>query len=412
LGIINMKRKLSTTLIAVILGLAGSTGTAKASEAEDKTAVCAGCHGPGGQSEVPANPILAGQQARYLAGALQAYLSGARENSIMKTMAERLSAQDIEDIAAYYAAQPRKQSQARATGDAAAGESKVAICAGCHGTGGHSEIPENPSLAGQHAVYLAKALQAYKAGERNNPVMSPMVSALSTQDIEDIAAYYAAQPAEPQSVAAAPSAAEPGADSPEARAAVCAGCHGAGGHSAVPDNPILAGQHADYLVIALKAYANGGRVHGIMKTMAERLSARDIEAIAAYYGKQTPGQSEAQVSGDAAAGADKTATCIGCHGPEGHSAIPVNPRLAGQHAVYLGKALRAYRSGGRSSTVMQAMVASLSEQDIEDIAAYYATQSPTPGAESGATATPEAAAGEAISTGPKTGPKDAGALPR
>lgn len=166
---------------------------------EDKVAVCTGCHGPQGHSQVPENPILAAQHPAYLESALQAYVSGERDYGIMKTLAGRLTAEDARAISAYFAAQPPARSQAKAPGDAARGEARTAVCATCHGPGGNSVIPANPNLAGQHATYLSNALMAYKSGRRSNPIMASMVAALSEQDIEDIAAYYAAQPIQPSS---------------------------------------------------------------------------------------------------------------------------------------------------------------------------------------------------------------------
>ena len=186
-----MNSKLSVTTLALAIWLLGPI--AMADEAEDKVALCAGCHGANGHSQVPDNPILAGQHPDYLAGALQAYASGARDYAIMTTLAGRLNPEDIKAISAYYGAQPPTQSQARAPGDAARGETLTAVCSACHGQGGHSAIPANPTLAGQHARYLSVALTAYKTGGRSNPVMAPMAANLSEQDIADIAAYYAKQ---------------------------------------------------------------------------------------------------------------------------------------------------------------------------------------------------------------------------
>ena len=81
----------------------------------------------------------------------------------------------------------------QAAGDAAAGEGKAAVCGACHGPDGNSTNPEWPKLAGQHAVYLVNQLKAFKSGERNNPLMSPMALGLSDQDMADLAAYYAVQ---------------------------------------------------------------------------------------------------------------------------------------------------------------------------------------------------------------------------
>ena len=80
-----------------------------------------------------------------------------------------------------------------AGGDAAAGKQKAAACATCHGADGNSPNPAFPHLAGQHADYLVKALEDYKTGLRKNPVMSGFAAALSQQDREDLAAYFASQ---------------------------------------------------------------------------------------------------------------------------------------------------------------------------------------------------------------------------
>ena len=157
--------------------------------------------------------------------------------------------------------------------------------------------------------------------------------------------------------------------------AVCAGCHGPAGHSAVADNPILAGQPADYLKSALSGYLDGSRDYGIMKTMAARLSPESIDTISRYYAAQAPAQSKARVTvGDAQRGAQKISTCAACHGADGKAVLPLYPNLAGQHAKYLSKSLAAYKSGSRTHAVMTAMVTTLSDEDIADIAAYYASQ--------------------------------------
>ena len=80
--------------------------------------------------------------------------------------------------------------------DLAAGKAKATeICLACHGDGGNSTAADFPKLGGQHPDYLAKALRDYKSGQRKNPIMAGFASALSKQDIENLAAYYGAQPA-------------------------------------------------------------------------------------------------------------------------------------------------------------------------------------------------------------------------
>lgn len=83
-----------------------------------------------------------------------------------------------------------------ADGDAAAGQKKTALCEGCHGIPSYRTaypaVYSVPKLGGQHAGYLVKALQAYKAGERSHPTMRAIAATLSDQDMADLAAYYAA----------------------------------------------------------------------------------------------------------------------------------------------------------------------------------------------------------------------------
>jgi cytochrome c553 len=84
---------------------------------------------------------------------------------------------------------------AQAAGNAEAGKSKAAqVCAACHGPEGNKPTaPENPILAGQHQDYLVKALKDYKAGKRNNPIMKGFAATLSSQDMQDLAAWFASQ---------------------------------------------------------------------------------------------------------------------------------------------------------------------------------------------------------------------------
>lgn len=80
--------------------------------------------------------------------------------------------------------------------DSAAGQAKAKeICQACHGLDGNSPTPDYPKLAGQYPDYLAKALRDYKSGARKNPIMAGMAGALTANDIDNLAAYYAAQPA-------------------------------------------------------------------------------------------------------------------------------------------------------------------------------------------------------------------------
>ena len=87
----------------------------------------------------------------------------------------------------------------------------------------------------------------------------------------------------------------------------------------------------------------------------------------------------ALAAGNSGAGQEKSARCMACHGTDGKAAAPVYPNLAGQHQAYLAQALRAYKSGARSggqAEVMKAFVAGLTDEDIDDLAAYYAGLKP------------------------------------
>jgi len=84
-------------------------------------------------------------------------------------------------------------------------------------------------------------------------------------------------------------------------------------------------------------------------------------------------------AGDAAVGKTKSASCMACHGMQGKASVPMYPNLAGQNAMYLGAALQAYKKGERSggqAEVMRAYVSGLSDDDIADLAAYYASLKP------------------------------------
>jgi cytochrome c553 len=179
-------------------------------------------------------------------------------------------------------------------GNAAAGKAAAANCTTCHGATGVSASGAIPNLAGQKQAYLATSLRDYQSNARSNGIMSAMASAMSDADIENVAAYYA------QNSCKAPSADKGKAAAGKAKyvEAGCAACHSSGGLrkpglagvSASQAWPNLAGQNAEYLVSALKAYQEGNlkanqdgtRYHAIMTNVAKTLTASDIENLAAY----------------------------------------------------------------------------------------------------------------------------------
>lgn len=96
--------------------------------------------------------------------------------------------------------------------------------------------------------------------------------------------------------------------------------------------------------------------------------------IAAIAGASLAVSATAGAAGDAAAGKSKSTVCAACHGPDGNSPNPMWPKLAGQHAPYLVKQLKDFKSGARKDPVMSPMAMPLSEQDMENLAAYFASQ--------------------------------------
>lgn len=180
----------------------------------------------------------------------------------------------------------------KVTPNAENGGKKVAMCVGCHGIVGYQasfpEIHKVPMIAGQNAKYIVTALQAYAKGDRKHPTMRGIAGSLSEQDMNDIAAYYEQQaklPAVPDSVPAAP------ANVAELLTkGACVSCHGANFSKPIdPSYPKLAGQHADYLTVALKAYKtennnNVGRSNGVMAGQVKQFSNAELKAIAAYVG--------------------------------------------------------------------------------------------------------------------------------
>lgn len=182
-------------------------------------------------------------------------------------------------------------------GDAKAGETKNAMCIGCHGIKGYQasfpEVYKVPMISGQGAKYITAALNEYKKGDRKHPTMRAIADSLSDQDIADLAAHYSADGAATVAAAAQPAAAkavkEPSA---EVKAllnkANCASCHGATFSNPIdPSYPKIGGQHADYLFVALKAYKmennpKAGRTNAIMAGMAKQYTNPELKLLANY----------------------------------------------------------------------------------------------------------------------------------
>lgn len=177
---------------------------------------------------------------------------------------------------------------AQAAGDAAkAAELAKTVCAACHGADGNSPAPTFPNLAGQSEDYLVKQLKNFKSGERNNAVMAPMVAALTPEDMQNLAAYFASQKAA-QGAAKTNGKGSLGEKIYRAGIAAnkvpaCAACHGPAGAGLPARFPKLSGQYADYTLAQMKAFDSGERANApMMKVIAARMSNEEMAAVADY----------------------------------------------------------------------------------------------------------------------------------
>jgi len=158
----------------------------------------------------------------------------------------------------------------------------------------------------------------------------------------------------------------------------CKGCHGLDGKGVAHDIPHLAAQVEAYLLASLHAYKEGKRTHAALKDMTAHMSDADMRNVAAYYTSLPPieGSAGEEPLSYAEKGKVSAAACASCHGADGNSKMPGMPSLAGQQPLYLIDAIQAYMDGARSMPTMAPMLKGLSRADVENIAVYYALQTP------------------------------------
>ena len=178
--------------------------------------------------------------------------------------------------------------------DAKAGERRAASCIGCHGIPGYQasfpEVHRVPMISGQNAKYIVASLLAYQKGERKHPTMRGIAGSLTEQQMADLGAFYE-QHGKSSVVAVAQTAKAPSA---EVKALLekgaCASCHGADFNKPIDGAyPKIAGQHADYLYVALKSYkiegkATLGRGNAIMAGQVKAFKPSELKAMAQYIG--------------------------------------------------------------------------------------------------------------------------------
>lgn len=199
-------------------------------------------------------------------------------------------ARTVVAAATLFAAIPAVQAQG-VTGSADAGKKKAEMCIGCHGIKGYQnsfpEIHKVPKISGQSDKYIVSALTAYKKGERKHPSMRGIAGSLSEQDMADLAAFYSSQAGQAPGETAAPAT---GLAAELIQKGACASCHGANFAKPIdPTYPKIAGQHADYLYVALKAYTVEGhnvvgRGNPIMGGVAKQFKPAEMRELAKYLG--------------------------------------------------------------------------------------------------------------------------------
>jgi cytochrome c553 len=160
-------------------------------------------------------------------------------------------------------------------------------CASCHNADGNSAIAANPKLAQQHPEYILKQLEDFKSGKRKSPIMKPMASALSDEDMRNIAWFVGAKKVktgfakDKDTIALGEKIYRGGIADRQVPA--CAGCHSPDGAGIPAQYPRLGGQHADYTVAQLAAFRDGARLNSPQMTgVAAKLNDREIKAVADY----------------------------------------------------------------------------------------------------------------------------------
>ena len=276
-----------------------------------------------------------------------------------------------------------------------------ANCASCHGMTGLSDVAGKPQLAGQRTVYLYRVLKAFQSGERRDDLKNHNAF-LNDQALLSTAVYYAnLTPAQiikgtdlvdvtdAVDVTGTKEASETLETTAQTAIAVddpflnirasmkkCIKCHGESGQAPGAGMPSLTAQDPEYFVSSMMAYLDGARSHTLMKKLVGTLDEVSIREMGVFYAVQEPIQTETQGEGDINVGRRLAEDCESCHGPDGNAKNPSMPTLAGQDAKYFIKAMTHYKDGTRKNKQMLEAAEVISEQEMIDLATFYAAQEP------------------------------------
>jgi cytochrome c553 len=181
-----------TAALIVLGGLALAGGTPAA--ADDPVAgrqvagMCRTCHGIDGYAQIPIAPHIGGEPKEYLEAQLMAFKTGAREHEMMSIVAGGLTAQQIADVAAWYAAHEVTATLPEGVTEADAPDA----CVSCHGADGMSAALDAPNLAGEVNIYIDTQLKAFRTGKRKHEIMSLIAADMTDEEIRAVADWYAA----------------------------------------------------------------------------------------------------------------------------------------------------------------------------------------------------------------------------
>ncbi|MDH4101165.1 MAG: c-type cytochrome [Nitrospirota bacterium] len=266
-------------------------------------------------------------------------------------------------------------------------------CASCHGTDGVQSESASPFIAGLNEEYIAASLRDFASGSRRITMVKAMegklkvMKQLDPRQIADVAAYYAGLPTAWKGSGVGIksnrkkqiSLSQEDIDAGALIAKRCNPCHGKDGNSeSHSDAASLAGMPPDYFVYSMKTYFDDSRKHKVMNLFGKGdvINEKMIEQLAAYYVVKAPLKTSILTAGDAKAGEAFANDCIGCHGPDGNSLNSALPNLAGQPVPYLILSMRDYRDDRRNHGAMKLALKGMSDKDIADIAAYFASREP------------------------------------
>lgn len=176
------------TILGGLMLAGGSPALAGDPAAGRKIAnMCRTCHGIDGYAQIPIAPHIGGEPKEYLEAQLMAFKTGAREHEMMSVVTAGLSAQQISDVAAWYASH-----KAEATlPEGVSAEDAPEACVSCHGANGISTLLDAPNLAGEVNIYIDTQLKAFRIGKREHEIMSEVAAEMTDEEIRAVADWYA-----------------------------------------------------------------------------------------------------------------------------------------------------------------------------------------------------------------------------